>query len=88
MSVTLSSSKITQELTKKIDVVSSRKDREGHFRAVEVAPGAFVGFEDTAASSSTSCAIDCLKTPACVTFRMKNGVCSLGGYDGLFKLLN
>ena len=83
MSVTLSSSKLTQELTKKIDVVSSRKDREGHFRALEVESGAFVGFEDTAASSSTSCAMDCLKTPACVTFRMKNGVCSLGGYDWL-----
>ena len=80
MSVTLSSNKLTQELTKKIEVASSRKDREGHFRAVEVESGAFDGFEDTAASSPISCAMDCLKTPACVTFRMKNGVCSLGGY--------
>ena len=80
MSLCLGSSKITQELTKRIDVVSSRKDRQGHFRAVEVESGAFVGFEDTAASSPISCAMDCLKTPACVTFRMKNGVCSLGGY--------
>ena len=80
MSLCLGSSKITQELTKRIDVVSSRKDRQGHFRAVEVESGAFLGFEDTSASSSISCAMDCLKTPACVSFRMKNGVCSLGSY--------
>ena len=70
--------------TKKINVVSSSKERQqGSFRAVEVTSGIFFGFEDTAASSPTSCAIDCLKTPACYSFRMKNGVCSLGGYDWL-----
>ena len=84
MSVSLSSSKIKQELKKKMDVVSSRKDRQGHFRAVEVESGAFVGFEDTAANSLNSCAMDCLKTPACITFSMKNGVCTLGGVGMLW----
>ena len=39
MSLSLKSSKITRELTKKVEVVSSRKDREGRFRAVEVESG-------------------------------------------------
>ena len=102
MSLSMTSKKITQELTKNIEVISSRADREGTFRAVKVESGnvpiqgqnsghltcldqsgAFVKLVDTAASSELSCAMDCLKTPACFTFRMENGVCSLGGYDWL-----
>ena len=77
--------KITQQLgsVTDIDIISSRPESQGRFRAVEVQSGAFVKLEDTGASTAAFCAMDCIKTPACVTFRFQNGVCSLGGYDWL-----
>ena len=62
-----------------IEVVSSRPERNA----------VYYGFvtdhhnhlEDTGASSATKCAMDCSKTPACVSFKFDMGQCqcSLGG---------
>ena len=85
MSLYMTGGKITQQLGKKtdIDIISSRAESQGRFRAVEVQSGAFVKLEDTGSKSQAFCAMDCIKTPACVTFRFLNGVCSLGGHDWL-----
>ena len=83
MSLSVTGDKITQSLAKKIEIISSRAEGQGSFRAVEVQSGAFVKLEDTGASTAGFCAMDCIKTPACVTFRFMDGVCSLGGYDWL-----
>ena len=56
-------------------------DRRASYQEVEVTDSdAFVGFEDTAARSDRTCAMDCSKTPACHSFRFQGGLCSLGGY--------
>ena len=81
MSLSMTSRKITQSLSDEIDVIASRTESQGSFRAVEVQSGAFVKLEDTRASSAGFCAMDCIKTPACVTFRFQGGECSLAGYD-------
>ena len=85
MSLSMAGGKITQQLgnVTDIDIISSSPESQGRFRAVEVQSGVFVKLEDTRASSQAFCAMDCIKTPACVTFRFMNGVCSLGGHDWL-----
>ena len=50
-------------------------DRRASYQEVEVTDfDAFVGFEDTAARSDMTCAMDCSKTPACLSFRVQGGL--------------
>ena len=83
LSLSMTSGKITQSLANEIDIIASRAEGQGSFRAVEIQSGAFVKLEDTRASTAAFCAMDCIKTPACFTFRFMNGFCSLGSYNWL-----
>ena len=49
-------------------------DRRASYQEVEVTDNAFMGFEDTAAKSDMTCAMDCSKTPACLSFRVQGGL--------------
>ena len=44
------------------------------YQEVEVTDNAFMGFEDTAARSDRTCATDCSKTPAYLSFRVQEGL--------------
>ena len=81
LKLSMTGAKITRRLERTIKFTSSREDRRASYQAVETA--AFFKLEDTAARTENKCAMDCIKTPACFTFRLEEGVCSLGGYGWL-----
>ena len=56
-------------MSEKIDIISVIAwitESQGSSRAVKLQSGAFINLEDTGACSGIFCAMDCIKTPACV----------------------
>ena len=76
----MTGAKITRRLERTIRFTSSREDRWPSYQAAETA--AFIKLEDTAARTENKFAMDCVKTPACFTFRLLGGSAVCGDMAG------